>query len=65
MNGQKSTSYPQTYIRIITTAVILLSVEVPTTLRAEMKSSFQQVHLGTESRKKARKAIIILVTNEQ
>ena len=65
MNGQKSTSYPQTYIRIITTAVILLSVEVPTTLRAEMKSSFQQVHLGTEIRKKARKAIIILVTNEQ
>ena len=58
MNGQKSTSYSQIYIRIIHRSditfceCILLKNEriiVPTTLRAEMKSLIHQGHLGIEN----------------
>ena len=61
MNDQKSSSYPQIYLSIIPTTVILFcegillkneQIIVPTTLRAEMKSLIHQGHSGIENYKK-------------
>ena len=61
MNDQKSSSYPQIYLSIIPTTVILFcegillkneQIIVPTTLPGEMKSLIHQGHSGIENYKK-------------
>ena len=75
MNDQKSSSYPQIYLSIIPTTVILFcegillkneQIIVPTTLRAEMKSLIHQGHLGIENCKKcARQSLFWPLMNSE